>query len=73
MLTVGERYDTKSNEKLDTFWSQLQASYVSRHTEKRWYNEIVCLWIGIYIYIYIYIYVCVCVCVCVNLDWYTHT
>ena len=28
------RYDTKSNVKLDGFQSQLQAFYVSRHTEE---------------------------------------
>ena len=62
---LAEQSDTKSNVKLGGFRSQLQASYVSSHTEELWYNETVCLWTTIYIYIYIYIYVCVCVCVCV--------
>ena len=52
---LDERYDTKSNVKLGEFRSQLQASYVSSHTEVLWYNETVCLWMTIYIYIYIYI------------------
>ena len=34
-----ERYD--SNVKLGGFRSQLQASYVSSHTEELWYNETV--------------------------------
>ena len=50
---LAERYNTKSNVKLGRFRSQLQASYVSSHTEKLWYNETVCLWMTIYIYIYI--------------------
>ena len=52
---VAERYDTKSNVKLGGFRSQVQASYVSSHTEVLWYKETVCLWITIYIYIYIII------------------
>ena len=52
-----ERYDTKSNVKLAEFRSQLQASYVSSHTEELCYDETVCLWMTIYIYIYIYIYI----------------
>ena len=31
------------------FWSQLEASCVSSHTDELWYNEIVCLWMTIYI------------------------
>ena len=31
---LAERYDTKSNVKLAGFRSQLQASYVSSHTEE---------------------------------------
>ena len=63
---LAEQYDTKSNVKLDMFRSQLQASYVSSHTEELWYNETVCLWMTIYIFlflkyiiyiIYIYIYI----------------
>ena len=50
---LAERYDTKSNVKLGGFQSQLQASCVSSHTEKLWYNKTVCLWMTIYIYIYI--------------------
>ena len=46
---------TKSNLKLCGFRSQLQASYVSKHTEELWYNETVCLWMTIYI--------CSCVCI----------
>ena len=54
---LAERYDNKSNVKLAWFWSQLQVSYVSSHTEELWYDETVCLWMTyIYIYIYIYIY-----------------
>ena len=33
---LAERSNTKSNAKLDGFRSQLQASYVSSHTEKLW-------------------------------------
>ena len=51
---LAERSDTKSNVKLSRFRFQLQASYVSSHTEELWYNETVCLWMTIYIYIYIY-------------------
>ena len=47
---LAERSDTKSNVKLGGFWSQLQASYVSSHTEELWYNEAVCMWMTIYIY-----------------------
>ena len=46
---LAERSDTKSNVKLGGFRSQLQASYVSSHTEELWCNETVCLWITIYI------------------------
>ena len=53
---LAERYDTKTNVKMDGFRSQLQASYMSSQTAELWYNETVCLWIIIYIYIYIYIY-----------------
>ena len=49
-----ERYDNKSNVKLGGFWSQLQTSYLSSHTDELWYNETVCLWMTICIYIYIY-------------------
>ena len=45
---LAEWSDTKSNVKLGGFWSQLQASYVSSHTEELWYNETVCLWMTIY-------------------------
>ena len=45
---LNERYDTKSNIKLGGFWSQLQASYVSSHTEELWYNETVCQWMTLY-------------------------
>ena len=54
---LAEQYDTKSNVKLGGFWCQLQASYVSSHTEELRYDETVYLWMTIYIY------VCVCVCV----------
>ena len=47
-----ERSDTKSNVKLDGFWSRLQASYMSSHTEEFWYNETVS--VDDYIYIYIF-------------------
>ena len=49
---LAEWYDTKYNEKLGRFRSQLQASYVSSHTEELWYKKTVCLWMTIYIYIY---------------------
>ena len=52
-----ELYDTKSNVKLGGFRSQLQASYMSSHTEELWYHETVSLWMTAYIYIYIYIYI----------------
>ena len=52
---LSKRYDTKSNVKLGGFRSQLQASYMSSHTEELWYNETVWLSMTIYIYIYIYI------------------
>ena len=52
---LAERYDTKSNVKLGGFRSQLQASYVSRHTGELGYNETMSV-DEIYIYIYIYIY-----------------
>ena len=45
-----------ANVKLGGFRSQLQASYMSSHTEELWYNETVCGWQN-YIYIYIYIYI----------------
>ena len=51
---LAERYDTESNVKLVGFQYQLEASYVSSHTEELWYNETVCLWMTIYMYIYIY-------------------
>ena len=51
---LAEQSDTKSNVKLGGFQSQLQASYVSSHTEELWHNKIVCLWMTIYIYIFIY-------------------
>ena len=41
---LAERSDTKSNVKLGRFWSQLQASNVSSHSEELWYNEAVCGW-----------------------------
>ena len=45
---LAERFDTKSNVKLGGFRAQLQASYVSGHTEELWYNETVCLWMTTY-------------------------
>ena len=54
MVRLAGWSDTKYNVKLGVFWSQLQASYVSSHTEVFWYNETVCLSKTIYIYIYIY-------------------
>ena len=48
---TGSYFETpKSNVKVGEFRSQLQASYVSSHTEELWYNETVCLWMTIYIY-----------------------
>ena len=47
---LAQRYDAKSNVKLGGFWSQLQASYVSSHTEELWYDETVCLWMTVYIH-----------------------
>ena len=40
-----------ANVKLGGFRSQLQASYVSSHTEELWFNETVCLGMTIYIYV----------------------
>ena len=37
---MAEQLDTKSNVKVDRFRSQLQASYVSCHTEELWYNSL---------------------------------
>ena len=54
---LAEWYDTQSNVKLGGFESQLQASYVSSHTEELWYNETVYLWMTIYIYIYCHPYI----------------
>ena len=53
-----ERSDVKSNVKLGGFRSQLQASYMSSHTEELCdtTKQSVCGWQYIYIYIYIYIY-----------------
>ena len=61
---LAKRSDIKSNVKLGGFRSQLQAFYMSSHTEELWYYETVCLWMTIYIYIYVCVYVCVCVRVC---------
>ena len=36
---LAERYGTKSNVKMGGFRFQLQASYVSSHTEELWYHE----------------------------------
>ena len=47
---LAERSDTKSNVKLGGIRSQIQASYVSSHSEELWYNETVSLWMTIYIY-----------------------
>ena len=61
--SLAEQYDTTSNVKLGGFRFQLQASYMSSHTEELGYNETVCLWMTIYIYIYIYeyyVYVDIC-------------
>ena len=52
---LAKQSDTKSKVKLGWFPSQLQASYVSSHTEELWYTETVGLWMIMYIYIYIYI------------------
>ena len=43
---LAEQSDTKSSVKLGGFRSQLQASYVSSHTEELWYNETVFLWMA---------------------------
>ena len=40
---LAEPSDTKSNVKFGGFRFQLQASYVSSHTEELWYNETVYL------------------------------
>ena len=50
-------YDIKSNVKLSGFRSELQASYVSSHTEELWYNETVCLWMTIYISMVVIVFV----------------
>ena len=54
---LAERSDTNSNVKLGGCLSQLQASYVSSHTEELGCNETASLWMTLYIYIYIYIYI----------------
>ena len=36
---LAEQYDTQSNVRFGGFRSQLQAFYVSSHTEEFWYNE----------------------------------
>ena len=41
VVRLAEQSYTKSKVKLGGFWSQLQASYVSSHTEELWYNETV--------------------------------
>ena len=46
---LAERYDTKSNVMLGGFRAQLQASYMSNHTQELGYNETVYLWMTIYI------------------------
>ena len=45
---LAELSDTKSYVKLGGFRSQLQASYVSSHTEELWHNETVYPWMTIY-------------------------
>ena len=47
---MAERLDTMSGVKLGGSQSQLEASYVSSHTEELWYNETVCLWMKICTY-----------------------
>ena len=49
-----KRSDTKFNVKLGGFRPQLQASYVSSHTEELWYNETVGLSVDDDIYTYIW-------------------
>ena len=61
---LADRSNTKSNIKLGGFRSQLQASYMTSHTEELWYNETVGLWMTVYIYIYIYILL--------NFSWYMY-
>ena len=41
---MAEQLDTKSSIKLGRFQSQIEASFVSSHTEELWYNETVCPW-----------------------------
>ena len=41
-----------SDEKLAGFWTQLEVSPVSTHTEELWYNKTVNLWMTICIFIY---------------------
>ena len=54
--TSGVRYVTYI--KSTKFWSQVEASCMSSHTEELRYNGTVCLWrTNIYVYIYIYIYI----------------
>ena len=48
---MAERSYPKSNIKLVGFLSQLQASYVSSHTEDLRYNETACVWMTVYVYI----------------------
>ena len=46
---LAELSNIKSNVKMGGFQSELQASYMSSHTEELWYNKTVCLWMTIYI------------------------
>ena len=48
VVEMAERLDTMSSVNLVGFRSQINASCVSSHTEKLWYNETVCLWMTIY-------------------------
>ena len=43
-----KRIDIKSSVKFGWFWSQLDASCVSVHTEVLWYNETLGLWMTLY-------------------------
>ena len=52
---------SKSNLKLGGFWFQLQAYYMSSH------SETVCLWMTIYMYIYMYIYIYILKYICIIL------
>ena len=63
---MAEWLDTMTCVKLSGFWSQVEASHVSTHTEELRYNQTVCPRVTVYIYIYIYIMLCVNMVLCIH-------